>query len=195
MHSNYVQASAAYDNNIHAYGGAIYTTGTLSITGNSSVTFEKNYEKTTTSNSNPTYTYRLRSIYLMPNSAEDSLIIAAKTGGHITFHDSVYMLFCSGTTVSLNADYTDADGITQQAKGDIIFSGKFTAEHLEAVKNSAATAAEITNSQTSEINNLINLYGGSLQVVDGAKLNGRGLTVAAGPPSLPHIKSGLLPLL
>ena len=190
MRSNYVQASAAYDNNIHAYGGAIYSSGTLSITGNSSVIFEKNYEKTTTSNSNPTYTYRLRSIYLAPNSSEDSLIIAAKTGGHIIFHDSVYMLFCSGATVSFNADYQDADGVTQKAGGDIIFSGKFTAEHLEAVKNSAGTAAEITNSQTSEIDNHINLYGGSLQVVDGAKLNGRGLTVAEGSSAKLLLRDG-----
>lgn len=190
MHSNYVQASAAYDYNIHAYGGAIYSSGTLSITGNSSVIFEKNYEKTTTSNSNPTYTYRLRSIYLAPNSSEDSLIIAAKTGGHIIFHDSVYMLFCSGATVSFNADYQDADGVTQKAGGDIIFSGKFTAEHLEAVKNSAATAAEITNSQTSAIDNHINLYGGSLQVVDGAKLNGRGLTVAEGSSAKLLLRDG-----
>ncbi len=51
---------------------------------------------------------------------------------------------------------------------------------LAEVKGSAATSSEITNSQTSEINNLITLYGGSLQVVDGAKLNGQGLTVAAG---------------
>lgn len=169
----YSKAAYSYERTTISYGGAIYSTGNISIEGNDKVTFEKNYERNES-------TYRLRSIYMAPDSGGDNLVLAAKTGGHITFYDSVYMGYYPGATVSFNADYQDADGVTQKAGGDIIFSGKFTAEHLEAVKNSAGTAAEITNSQTSEINNHINLYGGSLQVVDGATLNGRGLTVAAG---------------
>ncbi len=154
-------------------GGAIYSKGSLSIVGNDSVTFSKNYERLGD-------TYRLRSIYMMPDSSAYNLVLAAKTGGHITFYDSVYMgSYSSGETVSFNADYEDADGVTQKAGGDIIFSGKYAAEHLAEIKGAAATTSEITNSRTSEINNLITLYGGSLQVVDGAKLNGRGLTVAA----------------
>ena len=158
------------DNSSYYYGGAIYSTGSLSIVGNESVVFEKNYEKYGS-------TYRLRSLYMDTNSS-DKLILSAKTGGHITFYDSVYK--CSYGTVSFNADYTDEDGITQKAGGDIIFSGQYTAEHLQEIKGgTAGTASEIANSQTTEIYSLITLYGGSLQVVDGAKLNGRGLTVAA----------------
>ncbi len=153
------------------YGGAIYSTGSLSIVGNESVVFEKNYEKYGS-------TYRLRSLYMDTDSSSDNLILSAKTGGHITFYDSVYK--GSSGTVSFNADYTDEDGITQKAGGDIIFSGQYTAEHLQEIKGgTAGTASEIADSQTSEIKSLITLYGGSLQVVDGAKLNGRGLTVAA----------------
>lgn len=159
--------------NSNSYGGALYSTGSLTITGNDSVIFEKNYEKQQS-------TYRLRSIYIAPDSDSDSLVLSAKTGGYITFYDSVCMDYYSGATVSFNADYNDANGVSQKATGDIIFSGKYTAEHLAEVKGSAGTSTEITNSQTSAINNLITLYGGSLQVVDGAKLNGRGLTVAEG---------------
>ena len=152
-------------------GGAIYSQASLSIEGNDSVVFEKNYEKYGS-------TYRLRSLYMDLDSSGDNLILAARTGGHITFYDSVYK--SSLGTVSFNADYEDANGITRKAGGDIIFSGQYTAEHLKEIKGgTAGTAYEITNSQTSEIYNLITLYGGSLQVVDGAKLNGRGLTVAA----------------
>ncbi len=155
----------------YTYGGGIYSTGSLNIIGNDSVTFEKNYEKKGS-------TYRLRSIY-MDQRGGQNLTLSAKTGGHITFYDSVYM---GGTLapVNFNSDYQDADGVTQKAGGDIIFSGLYTEKHLAEVKGSAATSSEITNSQTSEINNRITLYGGSLQVVDGAKLNGQGLTVAAG---------------
>ena len=168
---NYSSSFNAYSPCAHSYGGAIYSTGSLSIVGNESVVFEKNYEKNVS-------TYRLRSLYMSPDSSSDNLILSAKTGGHITFYDSVYKGY-SGT-VSFNADYTDEDGITQKAGGDIIFSGQYTAEHLQEIKGgTAGTASEIADSQTSEINSLITLYGGSLQVVDGAKLNGRGLTVAA----------------
>ena len=176
---NYV--SNPFDTYSESYGGAIYSTGSISLAGNDSVTFEKNYEQKGS-------TYRLRSIHMAPDSSGDNLVLAAKTGGHITFYDSIYMDNYSGSTVSFNADYQDADGVTQKAGGDIIFSGKYVKEHLDSIFAAdtaegktprTATSTEITNSQTSAIYNHITLYGGSLQVVDGAKLNGQGLTVAA----------------
>ena len=168
---NYTVSS--YDSSLYSLGGAIYSTGSLSIVGNNSVVFEKNYEKYGS-------TYRLRSLYMDPNSSGDNLILAARTGGHITFYDSVGMDDYSSATASFNADYEDANGITRKAGGDIIFSGQYTAEHLKEIKGgTAGTASEISASQTSYIGSSITLYGGSLQVVDGAKLNGRGLTVAA----------------
>ncbi|MEE1265004.1 MAG: PEP-CTERM sorting domain-containing protein, partial [Akkermansia sp.] len=120
-------------------------------------------------------TYRLRSIYVDGGS----LNLSAKTGGHITFYDSVY-----GGTTALNADYTDAEGKTQQAKGTIIFSGQYTKTHLDAIleanhEGRVATDEEILNSRTSTLGNTT-LYGGTLQVVDGAILSTRSLTVEAG---------------
>ncbi len=152
-----------------SYGGAIYAfSGDVSISGNETVCFEKNYERENS-------TYRLRSIY-----AGGNLNLSAKTGGHITFHDSVY----NGGTTALNADYTDADGKTQQAKGDIIFSGQYTKTHLDAIleanhEGRVATDAEILNSRTSTLGDTT-LYGGTLQVLDGAILDTASLSVEAG---------------
>ncbi len=148
-------------NSARTSGGAIYSEAGVSITGNGDVVFEKNYENG-----------ELSSIYNTGGTFE----LSAKTGGSIIFHDSVYHS-SSGSTVSFNADYKDADGVTQKATGDIIFSGKYTAEHLAEMKGSAGTSSEITSSRTSYIHKLITLYGGTLQVVDGAVLNGKGLTV------------------
>ncbi|MEE1266070.1 MAG: autotransporter-associated beta strand repeat-containing protein, partial [Akkermansia sp.] len=147
-------------------GGAIYAEG-VSISGNETVCFEKNYESENS-------TYRLRSIY-----TTKGLNLSAKTGGHIAIYDSVY-----GGTTSLNADYTDAEGNTQQAKGNIIFSGQYTKTHLDAIleengEGREATDAEILNSCTSTLGDTT-LYGGLLQVVDGAILSTTSLTVAAG---------------
>ena len=149
-------------------GGAIYAGGGVSIIGNETVCFEKNYERVNS-------TYRLRSIYV----AGGGLNLSAKTGGHITFHDSVY-----GGTTALNADYTDADGKTQQAKGTIIFSGQYTKDHLDAIleennEGRVATDAEILNSRTSTLG-ATTLYGGTLQVVDGAVLSTTSLSAVAG---------------
>ncbi|MCI6981539.1 MAG: PEP-CTERM sorting domain-containing protein [Akkermansia muciniphila] len=161
-------------------GGAIYSAAGVSITGNESVLFEKNYEK---KNYGDIARFSLRSIY----NTLGTFALAAKTGGSIIFNDSVYH---SGSTVSFNADYEDATGVTQKATGDIIFSGKYTEEHLAEMKGSAGTSSEITDSRTSYIGSLITLYGGSLQVVDGAILNGKGLTVAENSQATLLLRNG-----
>ena len=170
-----ISANSAKYGPAYSRGGAIYSTGSLSIVGNDSVIFEKNYEKTNSGS------YLLRSIYMRPSSTYSLFDLAAKTGGHITFYDSVYMDIGSGATIMFNADYQDVNGVKQKATGDIIFSGEFTKAHLEDITGKSASSSEINDSQTSYIGgDRITLYGGSLQVVDGAKLNGRGLSVAAG---------------
>lgn len=143
--NNYTKStdgSSDYDGSM-ARGGAIYAQN-LTITGNNSVIFEGNYES-------DGYGTRNRSVYV-----ESTITLAAKTGGTITFYDSIY----GGSSASFNNAYVDAAGQTQQAHGDIIFSG--------------------SKSNINNINGTITLYGGSLQVLDGAQLNGRGLTVAEG---------------
>ena len=155
------------------YGGAIYTSVSVTIAGNDEVTFARNVEK---SDSN----YRLRSLYLAGDSSTDKLSLSAGKGQSISFYDSVYM--GAKGSVALNADYTDADGVTQKANGIILFSGATTEEDLKNAKvGVSGTEEEILNSRTSELNSAATLYGGTLQVQDKAvlKLNG-GLTVAEG---------------
>ena len=143
--NNYAYATdrdSDYDGS-DARGGAIYAQK-LTICGNESVVFEGNYEKDDSGTRN-------RSVYV-----ESTITLAAKTGGTITFYDSIY----GGSSASFNNAYVDANGQTQQGLGDIIFSG--------------------SKSNINNINGTITLYGGSLQVLDGAQLNGTGLTVAEG---------------
>ncbi len=169
-----------------AYGGAIYVGDSspehisiISIQGNNRVLFEKNYERLNNS-------YRLRSIYANYDAYygySSNITLSAKTGGDIRFHDSIYV---SGDSY-FNSDYTDADGNTQNAGGDIIFSGKYAEQHLNEIlaDNNAdrtATAEEIQNSQTSIIEGNAYLNGGRLQIKDGATLNvgGDAVSIAAG---------------
>lgn len=161
-----------------AQGGVIYAQNSVCITGNHTVTFEENYE--VTKKGDESYTYRLRSIYMIPDTADDTLVLGAKTNGHITFYDSVYMGNYTDAEVSLNVDYADADGVTQKATGDIVFSGKYTEEHLKEVKGSDGTKSEIANSRTSELLNTVNLYGGKLRVEDKAVLKTHDINVTAG---------------
>ena len=154
-----------------SYGGAIYAYSGLTIQGNDSVLFEKNYE-------NNNGAYRLRSIY-----SDGGMTLSAKTGGNITFYDSVYT---AGDT-TFNSDYTDAEGNTQSAKGAVIFSGKYAEQHLNEIlddnnENRTATAEEILSSQTSEIRGDVYVDGGSVQIVDGAvlKVGGDTVSIAAG---------------
>lgn len=169
---NYARASNSRSTPV-ALGGAIYSSGSISIVGNESVIFEKNYEAAEN--------YRLRSIYMATNSSDDNLSLAAKTGGHITIFDSVYMSNYTGAIVSFNANYEDSQGSIQKANGDIIFSGKYTEEHLKEIKGStAATSTEVTNSRTSKLLNTVNLYGGTLRVEDKAVLKTHDLNVVSG---------------
>ena len=158
-----------------ACGGAIYATTVLNILGNDSVCFEKNYEQSAT-------VYRLRSLY-----AEVALSLSAKTGGDITFYDSVYV----GSRTTLNADYQDAEGVLRRAEGDIVFSGRYTAEHLREIKGSDATEAEISASRTSTLGET-ELCGGSLHIVDGAVVKAGQFTVLADSAAKLLMRDGTL---
>ena len=176
--------SVEFAENSTAYiGGAVYTAGSVTLAGNDEVTFARNVEKSGS-------IYRLRSLYLAGDSSTDKLTLSAGKGQSISFYDSVYM--GAKGSVALNADYTDADGVTQKASGTILFSGATTEDDLKTAKNGVAgTEEEILNSRTSEINSAATLYGGTLQVQDKAvlKLNG-GLTVAAGSTATMQVQEG-----
>ncbi len=118
-------AEIDYGDGYYSTGGsAIYAGRNLEIAGNESVVFRNNGS------------YAIRQGY-------GTMKLSAKTGGHITFYDSVY----SNGTTELNADYVDGSGQLQKASGDIIFSG------------SSSTLDKAT------------LHGGTLQVVDNAQLS------------------------
>ena len=164
-----------------AYGGAIYTNDDLSIQNNDSVLFEKNAEISKG-------TYRLRSIYA--GGSGEVISLSAAAGKSIEFRDSVYI--GSGSTVNLNADYGD---IEQQ--GDIIFTGKYTEQHLNELQEAAgagrtATASEILNSRTTEVCTMTNLYGGHLRVEDGAIYQGYGIIAHEGSAATVRVKDATL---
>ena len=168
---NYVSSNNSHHNS-EVYGGAIYSHNNVTISGNKSVIFEKNYE-------NLGGTYRLRSLYLTGKNARN-VTISAVDGGEVVFFDSVFMTDYTGAVVSLNADFADSDGIIQKAGGDIIFSGRYTEDHLKEIKGgTAGTASEITNSRTSELLNTVNLYGGTLRVEDKAIFKTHNINVVA----------------
>ena len=165
----------------YVYGGAIYTSGNLSIQNNDAVLFEKNAE---ISNG----TYRLRSIYA--GGSGDVISFSAAAGKSIEFRDSVHI--GSGSTVNLNADY----GAVKQ-QGDIIFTGKYTEQHLNDLLDAAeagrtATAEEILNSRTTEVYTMMNLYGGRLRVEEGVIYKGWGITAHEGSESTVHVKNAEL---
>lgn len=157
-----------------AHGGAIFTIGNLNISGNDIVLFEKNYEKI--QEGNEAAVYLLRSIHL---ESADELTLSSKNAGNITIYDSLYMKHKNNAIVSLNTDYEDENGVTKNATGDIVFSGKYTEEHLKEIKGSDGTTTEIASSRTSELQNTVNLYGGTLRVEDKATLKTHAINVVA----------------
>ena len=174
-----------------ASGGAIYSEGSVSIVNNGSVIFAQNYEYDergygSNEKANPgvrsgSGTVLLRSLYIKPNSESDILTLSARTNGHITFYDSVYMGNYTNAEVRLNFDYQVSEGVSQKSTGDIVFSGKYTEDHLKEIKGgTAGTATEIANSRTSELLNTVNLYGGTLRVEDKAVLKTHAINVSDG---------------
>ncbi len=172
---------------VSVYGGAVYAYGDLSIRNNTFVLFEKNVEKRIDK------TYRLRSIYA--GGSGDVISLSAAAGKSIEFRDSVYV--ASGSTVELNADYTDAEGVIHKQAGDIIFTGKYTEQHLNELLtadglNRTATEAEILNSRTTEVQAMTNLYGGRLRVEDGAIYKGYGITAMENSAATVLVKDATL---
>lgn len=137
--------------------GAIYADeiGDVSIVGNDTVIFEKNYARTSSG-------YFLSSI----GGRCQKLNLAAKTGGYILFYDAVN----GPLNTDLNADYVDAEGVTQKAGGEIIFNGSRAEMHLNAILEKSevgrvATEQEIRDSRHSGLGT-VTLYGGTLRAIE-----------------------------
>lgn len=162
-------------------GGAISTQANLNIRNNGYALFEKNTELVNG-------VYRLRSIYA--GGSGDAISLSAAAGKSIEFRDSIYIV--SGSSFKLNETY---EGKAQL--GDIIFTGKYTETHLNEIliadnAGRKATADEIRNSRTSEVNTMTNLYGGRLRVEDGAVFKGNGITAHSGSASTVRVKDAEL---
>lgn len=116
-----------------ARGGGIYVDNlALRIQGNDEVLISGNYEKSSAS-------YTMRSIYAFSNilsnddNSRSSLILSANEGGYIEMRDGMQLL--AKTPVKFNTNY---EGKAQT--GDIIFTGVYTEENLNAAI--AANTAE-----------------------------------------------------
>ena len=169
-------------------GGAIYgTNAPLMMEGNGDVEFSGNYVRLQNSLS-------FNAVTLKPTKATTDtapiMKLAAGEGKSVVFRDSVNIIASTSQVVSLNADYTDAEGNTSKATGDIVFTGKDaagnnTAQRIVNLKTSlgladtTATDAEVSASQTSNLNADVKLHNGTLRVEDGAHLQSKSLSVAA----------------
>lgn len=175
-----------------ATGGAIYKTDSesetlLSVCNNGYVIFEKNLEN------NYDRECRLRSIYVDGDNI--NVNISAPKDAKVEFRDSIYI--GEGSTVNLNAVYSDREGKSVKQNGSIVFTGKYTVNHLNTMMayveaGRQASEMEILNSRTSEVYAMTNLFGGSLCVEDGAIYKGYGITAHEGSESTIRVKDAEL---
>lgn len=162
------------------WGGAIYmgvsTENALNISGNDTVDFRGNYLYKPQSTYVPEATVRLNSIY--QKSTNQANYISARTGGSVVFYDAI-LTESAGSRASyeLNADYTDADGVTQKAGGTITFSGKYVQQDLAAFDGAVG---DVTGSLTSTLAANTTLHNGTLSIEDKAVLQTKNLTINGG---------------
>lgn len=135
-------------------GAAIYSVDGVNMSNNDHVLLRGNVEQQGND-------YRLRSIYACGN-----LEMSAGAGQNIQVYDSVY----TGGNLVLNAN---------GAGGEILLSGAHTEADLRAVKGSAGSTQEITNSRTNTVVGTTTLGGGVLRMEAGAILQTRGFSAAA----------------
>ncbi len=183
---NYVSSTAKQESSSVATGGAIHASSTIEISGNDHVEFRGNYERIGLSGPG---TYRLRSIYARIYEGQ-SVILAAGKDQDIIFYDPLYVLKYADN-VSLNGDFYDKNNILSKAAGDILFSGKHAKDDLGKIK-SYYTQQELTDSLTSEVYTITNLYGGRLRIEDGAIYKGNGINVAPGSNATLRLMGGTL---
>lgn len=154
--------------------------GDMNIAGNNQVVFEKNYVR------NSDADFRVGTHL---GSFAGSTNLSAKEGGSIEFNDRAYI--DASYNLNLNSDYVDAEGKTQKATGDIVFTGKHAESNINDVLAShnlerKASNDEINYARTSDLRcNNISLQGGTLRVEDKAVVNinirnGSGFSVTDG---------------
>lgn len=150
-------------------GAAIYgCDSTINISNNDSVIFRGNAQITHDS-------VVLRSIYLETveeGRGTPAITLTAKTGGEITFYDSIYV--GKSVPITLNKD----------AAGAIIFTGETTQEDLRTLivdyPISYGHTVDIEASRTSDLLGTTTLYNGSLIIKEKAVLNISNFSVLKG---------------
>ncbi|MBQ9094812.1 MAG: autotransporter domain-containing protein [Akkermansia sp.] len=180
-----IKESTAYpatEQHTYTYGAAIYVDAlsTFTLAYNDDVLFEKNTE---INNGN----FRLRSIH----SGGTVNLSAGFEHELITFYDSI-TAEGNDAVVNFNSDVTTEDGNTLHGFGNIIFSGEFTAEHLNDMltkngKTRTATSAEIADSRTSYAETAY-LHNGKVSILDNAVFSGQNLTLLSSTLSTPTLE-------
>ncbi len=162
--------------------------GSLKLQNNGHLLVSGNY----TVDNNGVYT--LKGMILSGSTAASeatAVSISAAAGNTVEFRDSV--LVKNNVNLSLNNDYTDAEGTKHKQTGDILFTGAYTESTLKSLKGGVAgTSTEISASRTSSVETLTTLYGGRLRIEDGAVFKGHGLTVAEGSAATVLVKDATL---
>ena len=171
-------------------GTAIYLQGRgteLQIQNNDYVLLEKNSGATETGR-------RLRGILAGSSNSlvtPVSVKISAAADKLVEIRDSIYV--GENATLSFNCDYTDATGTSHKQKGDILITGAYVAEDLKEVQDGTVpTAEQVTESSTSEVKTMTNVYGGRLRVEDGAIYRGYGITATEGSAATVLLKDATL---
>ena len=182
--TNNYAASAQMDST-GVEGGAIYIDGgALDIAGNGDVEFSGNYVR-----KGDSVSFNAVCLKAGSTNTEPVMQLAAGEKKCIIFRDSVNITASASQVVSLNAAYTDAEGETRQATGNIIFTGKDAAGNSAAqrisnlkaslgIADATADIEEISKSTTSKIDAAVALYNGTLSVEDGARLETISFTIA-----------------
>ena len=146
----------------NADGAAIYSNDSVTIAGNDSVIFRDNaiYRKSASHE-----TFYLESIHSV-----GELSLSAGESAKISFYDPI-----KAGSVSINDIYTDENGDTQVAVGDVIFSGEHAETDLKGfIKsilgsgNETPATDDMRKSLTSEVRGTTSVHGGRMMICDGA---------------------------
>lgn len=162
-----------------AGGAAIFSNHTVNIAGNTSVTIRNNAVHFKTKDSE---LYYLESINI-DSAYQGQLKLAAGANATISIYDPITV----DCNVSINADYTNAAGDSENAIGDVMFSALHAEADLTAYRkgllgeeNAQPSTEELLLSRTSTILGTTTLHAGRMMLCDGVTYDGAGFVARAG---------------
>lgn len=153
-----VQASGMAE----AGGAAIYSRDSVAIYGNDSVIFRDNAIHRKSGGE--------EHFYLESVSSGGKFSLSAGEASKISFYDPI-----KAGSVSINDIYSDENGDTQTAVGDVIFSGEHAETDLTGfiksilgAGNETPATEDMRSSLTSEVRGTTSLHAGRMMICDGA---------------------------